>query len=159
MNQVQALLFSATWEENVLKFAKSIIKDPNIITLKREEESLDAIKQLQVETVDEQAKLTSLFNIYATLGAGQMIIFCRTRETAKKVATTMHAQGYAVSLLSGALEAQERARVLKRFQQGLERVLVSTNLTSRGIDVEQVTLVVNFDLPDKKCEETNKWIP
>merc|ERR1711970_77527 len=112
----QSLLFSATYEDKVLKFAKAMVKDPNIISLKREEESLENIKQYFVLAQNEEQKLNSA--------------------------------GHAVALLTGSLEMEKRTEVIKRFQQGLERVLISTNVTARGIDVEQVTLVVNFDLPD-----------
>ena len=62
----------------------------------------------------------------------------------------MHAEGYVVALLSGELDVASRAKILKRFRDGKERVLVTTNVCARGIDVEQVTLVVNFDLPMTK---------
>lgn len=154
----QMLLFSATYEEHVLSFAKSIIRDANIITLRREEESLTNINQFFVRARSDQDKIQALFNIYNILGTGQAMIFCRTRKTAQYVAKTMNEKGFAVALLTGQLEVTERARVIRRFQQGLERVLVSTNVTARGIDVEQVTLVINYDLPDQKLEnfDTNQ---
>ena len=78
------------------------------------------------------------------------VIFCHTRHTAKWLAEKMHAEGYVVALLSGELDVASRAKILKRFRDGKERVLVTTNVCARGIDVEQVTLVVNFDLPMTK---------
>lgn len=157
-SRTQMLLFSATYEEHVLSFAKSIIRDANIITLRREEESLSNINQFFVRAQSDNDKIQALFNIYNILGTGQAMIFCRTRRTAQYVAKTMNEKGFAVALLTGQLEVTERARVIRRFQQGLERVLVSTNVTARGIDVEQVTLVVNYDLPDQKLEnfDTNQ---
>jgi ATP-dependent RNA helicase DDX19/DBP5 len=152
----QCLLFSATYDERVLKFAKSIVKNPNILTLRREDETLDNIKQYYVRAPGEEKKLSALFNIYGILGTGQAVIFCKTKKTAKQVAVTMNAQGFAVALLSSDLGVEERANCIRRFQQGLERVLISTNVTSRGIDVEQVTMVVNFDLPDHRNEETGR---
>jgi ATP-dependent RNA helicase DDX19/DBP5 len=65
----------------------------------------------------------------------------------------MHTEGYVVALLSGELDVASRAKILKRFRDGKERVLVTTNVCARGIDVEQVTLVVNFDLPMTKVSE------
>merc|ERR1711970_655731 len=143
----QSLLFSATYEDKVLKFAKAMVKDPNIITLKREEESLENIKQYFVLAQNEEQKLNALFNIYGIIN-GQAMIFCKTKKAAAFVAQKMNSAGHAVALLTGSLEMEKRTEVIKRFQQGLERVLISTNVTARGIDVEQVTLVVNFDLPD-----------
>ena len=109
-----------------------------------------------VRAPGEEKKLSALFNIYGILGTGQAVIFCKTKKTAKQVAVTMNAQGFAVALLSSDLGVEERANCIRRFQQGLERVLISTNVTSRGIDVEQVTMVVNFDLPDHRNEETGR---
>lgn len=154
LNTCQSLLFSATYDDKVLKFAKAMVKDPNIITLKREEESLTNIKQYYVVAKNEDQKLNALFNIYGII-SGQAMIFCETKKTAGYVAQKMNAAGHAVALLTGGLDMDERSNVIKRFQQGLERVLISTNLTARGIDVEQVTLVVNFDLPRTQGE----WDP
>ena len=89
---------------------------------------------------NDDRKLHALFNIYAILGAGQAVVFCKKKITAKQVAIAMNAQGFAVALLSGDLTVEERAMCIRRFQQGLEKVLVSTNVTARGIDVEQVTM-------------------
>ena len=80
----------------------------------------------------------------------QAVIFCHTKASAKWLANKMHQEGYVVALLSGELDVTQRATILKRFRDGKERVLVTTNVCARGIDVEQVTLVVNFDLPMTK---------
>lgn len=151
----QHLLFSATYDERVLTFAKSIVKNANILTLRREDETLDNIKQYYVKAPGEERKLQALFNIYGILGSGQAIIFCKKRDTASQVAVTMNKQGFAVALLSGSMTVENRANCIRRFQQGLERVLITTNVTARGIDVEQVTMVVNFELPDKRYEDSN----
>lgn len=148
-NACQSLLFSATYDNTVLKFAKAIVKDANIITLKREQESLENIIQYYVKAPNDQAKLQSLFNIYAILDGGQAVIFCRTRDTAQLVANKMNDAGFAVAMLTGKLDVADRAKIIKRFQEGLERVLITTNVTARGIDVDQVTMVVNYDLPDQ----------
>jgi len=153
MKICQSLLFSATYEDQVLKFAKAMVKDPNIITLKREQESLDNIKQYYVIAQNEEQKLNALCNIYGIIN-GQAVIFCKTKKAAEFVALKMNSSGHAVALLTGNLDVKDRSKVIKRFQQGLERVLVSTNVISRGIDVEQVTLVVNFDLPELNERET-----
>merc|ERR1719454_2547211 len=151
--QCQFLFFSATYDDEVMKFAEKIIPHPNTIKLKREEETLSNIKQYQVHCVDIDKKYDALANIYATLSVGQAVIFCHTRHTAKWLAEKMHAEGYVVALLSGELDVASRAKILKRFRDGKERVLVTTNVCARGIDVEQVTLVVNFDLPMTKTQQ------
>nr|XP_019962077.1 PREDICTED: ATP-dependent RNA helicase DDX19A-like [Paralichthys olivaceus] len=143
----QMLLFSATFEDSVWDFAKMVIPDPNIIKLKREEETLDTIKQFYVVCKEEEEKFTALCNLYGILTIAQAIIFCRTRRTAAWLTVNLIKEGHRVALLSGELTVEQRAAVIERYRNGKEKVLVTTNVCSRGIDVEQVSLVVNFDLP------------
>ncbi|KAM6929175.1 ATP-dependent RNA helicase DDX19A [Lycodopsis pacificus] len=143
----QMLLFSATFEDSVWRFAEQVIPDPNIIRLKREEETLDTIKQFYVICREKEDKFTALCNLYGCLTIAQAMIFCHTRKMAAWLASNLIAEGHQVSLLSGQLTVEQRAAVIARFRNGQEKVLVTTNVCSRGIDVEQVSLVVNFDLP------------
>ncbi|KAM4610628.1 ATP-dependent RNA helicase DDX19A [Polymixia lowei] len=143
----QMLLFSATFEDSVWKFAERIIPDPNIIRLKREEETLDTIKQYYMVCKDKEDKFTALCNIYGSLTIAQAMIFCHTRKMAAWLAGQLSKEGHQVALLSGEMTVEQRAAIIERFRNGKEKVLVTTNVCSRGIDVEQVSIVVNFDLP------------
>uniref|UniRef100_A0A3Q2P3Q6 RNA helicase n=1 Tax=Fundulus heteroclitus TaxID=8078 RepID=A0A3Q2P3Q6_FUNHE len=143
----QMLLFSATFEDSVMNFAERVIAEPNIIRLKREEETLDTIKQFYVLCRDKEDKFTALCNLYGCLTIAQAMIFCHTRKMASWLASSLIKEGHQVALLSGEMTVEQRAAVIKRFRNGNEKVLVTTNVCSRGIDVEQVSLVVNFDLP------------
>nr|XP_040048359.1 ATP-dependent RNA helicase DDX19A [Gasterosteus aculeatus aculeatus] len=143
----QMLLFSATFEDSVWKFAERVVPDPNIIRLKREEETLDTIKQFYVICREKEDKFTSLCNLYGSLTIAQAMIFCRTRKMAAWLSVNLRLEGHQVALLSGEMTVEQRAAVIERFRNGKEKVLVTTNVCSRGIDVEQVSLVVNFDLP------------
>lgn len=143
----QMMFFSATYTEEVMEFAEHIVKNPIIIRLKREEESLDNIAQYYVRCSSPDEKYSAVINIYGTLGVGQAIIFCHTRKTAAWLSEQMSKDGHAVAVLSGDLTVEQRINVLDRFREGKEKVLITTNVLSRGIDVEQVTIVVNFDLP------------
>ncbi|XP_076162325.1 putative ATP-dependent RNA helicase Dbp80 isoform X2 [Ptiloglossa arizonensis] len=143
----QMMFFSATYEPEVMKFAEIIINNPLIIRLLKEEESLDNIKQYYVKCKDLGEKYTAITNIYGVITIGQAIIFCHTRKTANWLAEKMTKDGHAVAVLSGELTVEQRISVLDRFRAGLEKVLITTNVLARGIDVEQVTIVVNFDLP------------
>lgn len=145
--ETQVLLFSATYDEQVMSFAKRVVSNANLIRLRRDEETLDNIKQYYVKCRDANHKYRSLTGLSAVLSVGQGIIFCHTRKTASWLANKMHSDKYVVALLSGDLDVMERASILKRFKNGQEKWLVTTNVCSRGIDVEQVTLVINFDLP------------
>ncbi|XP_056279110.1 ATP-dependent RNA helicase DDX19A [Pseudoliparis swirei] len=153
----QMLLFSATFEESVLKFAQHVVSDPNIIKLKREEETLDNIKQFYVICQAQEDKFTSLCNLYGVLTIAQAMIFCHTRRMASWLSSKLISEGHQVALLSGELEVRQRAAIIERFRHGKEKVLVTTNVCSRGIDVEQVSLVVNFDLPvDREGKADNE---
>ncbi|XP_051804994.1 ATP-dependent RNA helicase DDX19A [Acanthochromis polyacanthus] len=143
----QMLLFSATFEDSVWRFAERVVPDPNIIKLKREEETLDNIKQFYVACKDKEAKFTALCDLYGCLTIAQAMIFCHTRKMASWLVDQLYREGHQVAVLSGQLTVEQRAAVIERFRNGKEKVLVTTNVCSRGIDVEQVSLVVNFDLP------------
>jgi len=118
-----------------------------IIRLRREEESLDTIDQYWIQCESEEAKYRSIANIYGAVIIGQTMIFCQTRKTASWLSQKMSADGHAVAMLSGELSVEDRIKVLDRFRDGKEKVLITTNVMARGIDVEQVSVVVNFDLP------------
>lgn len=141
------LLFSATFEDSVWSFAEQVVPDPNIIRLKREEETLDTIKQFYVLCKDKEDKFVALCNLYGSLTVAQAMIFCRTRKMAAWLSAHLSVEGHQVALLSGEMTVEQRATVIERFREGKEKVLVTTNVCSRGIDVEQVSLVVNFDMP------------
>jgi ATP-dependent RNA helicase DDX19/DBP5 len=146
-NDCQMMLFSATYDAEVTSLAEIIIPDPVTIRLRREEESLENIKQYYMECRNLDEKYTALSNVYGAISIGQAMIFCHTRKTASWLAEKMSRDGHAVALLSGELTVEQRIAVLDRFRHGKEKVLITTNVCARGIDVEQVTVVVNFDLP------------
>lgn len=145
--ECQMMLFSATFDDKVMKFAETIIPDPIILRLKREEESLDNIKQYFVTCSNEDDKFKALANIYSVISIGQAMVFCRTRKSAMGLAAKMTKEGHAVALLTGESTPEQRIAVLNRFRDGKEKVLITTNLMARGIDIEQITMVVNYDLP------------
>ncbi|XP_063065334.1 ATP-dependent RNA helicase DDX19A [Engraulis encrasicolus] len=153
----QMLLFSATFEESVWSFAKRIIPEPNIIKLKREEETLDTIKQYYVECNNKEDKFTAICDIYGAITIAQAMIFCHTRRAASWLAAELIKEGHQVALLSGEMSVEQRAAVIQRFRQGKEKVLITTNVCARGIDVAQVSVVINFDLPlDKDGNPDNE---
>ncbi|CAG9768946.1 unnamed protein product [Ceutorhynchus assimilis] len=143
----QMMFFSATYSQEVMDFSEHIVKNPIIIKLKREEEILNNIGQYYVKCSSAEEKYNAITNIYGTLAIGQAIIFCHTRKAAAWLAAKMARDGHAVAVLSGELTVEQRINVLDRFRASQEKVLITTNVLSRGIDVEQVTIVVNYDLP------------
>lgn len=149
------LLFSATYEQPVMEFANKIIREPIIIRLKREEESVENIQQYYVDCAGLEDKYAAICDIYSSVTVGQSMIFCKTRNMANLLAERMTRNKHKVAILSGELDVTQRANIIKRFREGSERVLITTNVTARGIDVEQVTLVVNFDLPTDAAGEAD----
>ncbi|XP_073513435.1 ATP-dependent RNA helicase DDX25 isoform X2 [Phyllobates terribilis] len=143
----QMLLFSATFDESIWNFAERIVPDPNIIKVKKEELTLENIRQFYDFCESKEAKYEALTNMYVSMTIAQAIIFCQTRKTANWLSKEMVKDGHAVALLSGELMVTERAKIIQRFRDGKEKVLITTNVCARGIDIEQVSIVVNFDLP------------
>ncbi|XP_075460470.1 ATP-dependent RNA helicase DDX25 isoform X3 [Ascaphus truei] len=143
----QMLLFSATFEDSVWCFAEKIIPAPNVIRLRKEELTLDNIQQFYDPCENKEQKYWALCNIYGTITIAQAIIFCQTRKIASWLFKEMSKDGHCVTLLSGELAVVDRANMIQRFREGKEKVLITTNVCARGIDVEQVSIVVNFDLP------------
>ncbi|KAK2556340.1 ATP-dependent RNA helicase DDX19A [Acropora cervicornis] len=143
----QIVLFSATYDDEAMRFAKTVVPDPIVTRLRREEEIPDNIKQFYVVCRDQEDKWQALSNMFAVLSIGQCIVFCQTRESASWLTTKMTAEGHSVALLSGEITVEQSLAVLNRFRDGKEKLLITENMFMLGIDVEQVTVVVNYDMP------------
>ncbi|CAM8968265.1 unnamed protein product [Rhodiola kirilowii] len=150
-NPCQVLLFSATFNDAVKNFVTRVVKDHNQLFVKKEELSLDAIKQYKVKCPNEQSKIIVIKDKILELGekVGQTIIFVRTRRSAGLLHNELSTFGYEVTTIQGALDQADRDKIIKEFKDGLTRVLISTDLLARGFDQSQVNLVVNYDLPIK----------
>lgn len=147
-SSAQILLFSATYNDPVMEFADMIVPNPVVIRLKREEESLENINQYFVETgSSDSAKYKALANIFGTVAMGQAFIFVATKRAASELCIKLSKDGHQVGLISGELTVEQRAQIFDKFKDGNQRVLIATNVMARGIDVEQVTIVINYDLP------------
>ncbi|KAG7017403.1 DEAD-box ATP-dependent RNA helicase 38 [Cucurbita argyrosperma subsp. argyrosperma] len=147
----QVLLFSATFDETVKNFVSRVVKDYNQLFVKKEELSLEGVKQYKVICPDELAKIRIIKDRIFELGEklGQTIIFVRTRNSASMLHKALVDYGYDVTTIQGALTTEDRDKIIKEFKDGLTKVLISTDLLSRGFDQQQVNLVINYDLPLK----------
>ncbi|KAI9332895.1 P-loop containing nucleoside triphosphate hydrolase protein [Zopfochytrium polystomum] len=143
----QIILFSATFTEVIRQFATRFAPNANMISLKREELSVDGIRQLYMDCKNEQHKTEVLMAIYGLLVVGQSIIFVRRKDKAEQLTREMNREGHAVILLHGGLDSVERDRAMDDFRSGKCKVLITTNVLARGIDILQVNLVINFDMP------------
>ncbi|KAL0639277.1 RNA helicase required for poly(A+) mRNA export [Maublancomyces gigas] len=143
----QIVLFSATFPEQVVQYANTFAPEANQITLKHEELTVDGIKQLYMDCESEEDKYRILVELYHILTIGSSIIFVKKRETASEIQRRMEADGHKVAALHGAFDGAERDKVIDDFREGRAKVLITTNVLARGIDVATVSLVVNYDIP------------
>ena len=149
-NDVQCILMSATMPPDVLEVSKSFMREPVRILVKTEELTLDGIKQFFVNVQQEQWKLDTLIDLYETLSITQAVIFCNTRRKVEYLTDELTAKKFAVSAMHGEMDQRERDMIMKKFRSGASRVLITTDLLARGIDVQQVSLVINYDLPHNR---------
>lgn len=146
-SDVQVILLSATMPNEVLEVSKYFMRDPVKILVKKEELTLEGIKQFYVNVKQEQWKLGTLCDLYDTLSITQAVIFCNTRRKVDQLTEDMARQNFTVSAMHGDMDQRERDLIMKQFRSGSSRVLITTDLLARGIDVQQVSLVINYDLP------------
>mmetsp|Transcript_36806 Transcript_36806/g.42346 ORF Transcript_36806/g.42346 Transcript_36806/m.42346 type:complete len:481 (-) Transcript_36806:125-1567(-) len=148
-NNCQCLLFSATFPSDVVKFAEKIIHNADKILIESNESLvLDVIKQLWIDTRGYQGgKLEFLSDIYSLLTIGQSIVFVSTKKNANMVHRTLTDGGYTCSVLHGSIEAADRDSTMLAFRNGESNVLITTNVLARGVDVDNVCLVINYDIP------------
>lgn len=143
----QIVLFSATFPDQVVQYANRFAPNANQITLRHEELTVDGIKQLYMDCENEEDKYRVLVELYHILTIGSSIIFVKKRETASEIQRRMEADGHKVAALHSAFDGNERDRVIDDFRSGKSKVLITTNVLARGIDVATVSLVVNYDIP------------
>lgn len=144
---VQVCLFSATMPLDILEITTRFMRDPIRILVKRDELTLDGIKQFYISVEREEWKLDTLCDLYETLTITQAIIYCNTRRKVDWLTDEMTAKDFTVSSMHGDMDQRERELIMREFRSGSSRVLITTDLLARGIDVQQVSLVINFDLP------------
>jgi translation initiation factor 4A len=147
---IQVILLSATMPADVLDVTKHFMRDPIRILVKKEELTLEGIKQFYVFVEREDWKLDTLCDLYETLTITQAVIFCNTRRKVDWLTEKMHQRDFTVSSMHGDMDQKERDVIMREFRSGSSRVLITTDLLARGIDVQQVSLVINYDLPTNR---------
>jgi translation initiation factor 4A len=147
---VQVALFSATMPSEVLEVTTRFMRDPIRILVKRDELTLEGIRQFYIAIEQEDWKLETLCDLYETLTITQAIIYCNTRRKVDWLTEQMQGRDFTVSAMHGEMDQRERDLILREFRDGASRVLITTDLLARGIDVQGVSLVINFDLPTNR---------
>lgn len=157
-DSVQSMLFSATYDQPVIDFATKIIKNAIVVMLKREEQALPNIKQFYVQCACRDSKYAAIVNLYSGLAVASSVIFCHTKASVMWLYENMKARGHKVDVLHGDMTVVERADTIIRFKRGDFKVLITTNVFARGIDVTQVSVVINYDLPIKYNDQDTPMV-
>lgn len=155
-NMVQTILLSATFDQGLLELAEKLISRPlNRITLPQQEVCLTNVKQLFAECVDapDHDKLSAIIAVIRSAQFGKMIIFVERRDDAMELATKLSSMGISVGALHGQFDRGLQDSILQRFRDGKDKVLVTTNILARGIDVAEVSLVVHYSLPQTQVSD------
>jgi translation initiation factor 4A len=146
--------FSATMPEEVRELASRILKDPVRVTLRAADVKLDGIKQYVVHLEDESWKLDTFSDIFESITMESSIIFVNSKERAERLYSALTECKFPVSVIYGEPMTQAiRQQRMRDFRTGTTRVLIATNLLARGIDVQQVSVVFNFDIPSFEDKE------
>jgi len=144
---VQVGLFSATMPPEALEMTEKFMNSPLRILVKQEEITLEGIRQFYINCEREQWKLNTLCDLYDTLNIAQAVIFCNSRKKVDWLTDQLRAKEFTVSATHGDIDQETRNIILSEFRTGSSRILITTDLLARGIDVHGVSLVINFDLP------------
>jgi superfamily II DNA/RNA helicase len=150
--EVQVCLFSATLPDSMNNIVEKIMRNPIKITVKREQLTLEGIKQYYIAVDDDRQKYITLKNLYSFITVSQSIIYCNSVKRVQDLYEAMCEDGFPVCRIHSNMDKTERDKAFNEFRNGVSRVLISSNVTARGIDIQQVSVVINFDLP--KCVHT-----
>lgn len=144
---IQCIIVSATLPTEILAMTQKFMKNPVRILVKRDELSLEGIKQYFVAVEREEWKFDTLCDLFDTLVITQAVIFCNQRRKVEWLTNKMREANFTVSSMHGEMPQKERDAIMEDFRNGTSRVLIATDIWGRGIDVQQVSLVINYDLP------------
>lgn len=147
---IQVVLLSATLPHEILEMTNKFMTEPIRIIVKRDELTLEGLKQFFVAVEKEEWKFDTLCDLYDTLTITQGVIFCNTKRKVDWLTEKMRENNFTVCSMHGDMPQKERTAIMKEFRTGKSRVLISTDVWARGLDVPQVSLVINYDLPNNR---------
>lgn len=146
----QICLFSATMPHEVLELTTNFMRNPESILVKKEALTLEGITQFFINIKVSDWKYDILKDLYDTISISQCIIYFNSKNKLIEINRRLSEENFPVSFIHGDLTSQERKQTMDVFKSGQSRILLSTDLLSRGIDIQQLSLVINFDLPKSK---------
>jgi len=151
-NDIQIALFSATMPPSLYNLTEKFMQNPIKIIVKTEQLTLEGIKQYYINLEDDSQKYDTLKDLFSTFSVSQCIIYCNSVRRVADLYEAMLQDGYPVCQIHSNLDKGDRLKNYEAFRSGNQRVLISSNVTARGIDIQQVSTVINFDIP--KCVNT-----
>ena len=147
-SSIQLALFSATMPPSIEKLIVNIMKNPKKILVKAEQLTLEGIEQYYIALENDESKYSALKDLYGVYSVSQCIIYCNSVKRVEYLYNCMIEDNFPVSQIHSNMEKNERTKSYNDFVNGKTRVLISSNVTSRGIDVQQVSIVINYDIPN-----------
>jgi superfamily II DNA/RNA helicase len=145
----QIALFSATMPQEILELTHEFMKNPVQILVKSENLTLEGIRQFYVSVSNEEQKFDVLSDIYDTISVSQGIIFVNSKQKAIYLKELLEKKNFMIGMIHGGYNQYERNDILMNFKLGKTRILITTDILSRGIDIQQISLVINYDIPFK----------
>jgi len=143
-------LFSATLTDDTYAIANKFMKNPVNISVSKEDVNLAGIQQYKIDMAKDEHKFPTLIDIYKFLSIKQAIIYCNNKNRVITLASELNELKLSMTFIHGDMEQTERNKIMSDFRQGTYRILISTDLLARGIDIQQVELVINYDIPSNR---------
>ena len=149
-SNMQCCMISATMSQNVFNISKKYMHDPIKVLLKNSEVVVDLISQFYLNVENEELKFDTLMDLYSLISTYQAIIFCNTIRKVDYIKENLEKNNFEITCIHGKMTQEERDEIIKQFRDGKTRILLTTDLLARGIDIPQVNLVINYDIPINK---------
>ncbi|KRZ58880.1 Eukaryotic initiation factor 4A-III [Trichinella nativa] len=147
---IQVVVISATLPHEILEMTGKFMTEPIRILVKRDELTLEGIRQYFVHVEREDWKFETLCDLYDSITISQAVVFCNTRHKVEWLDEKMKESNFTVGAIHGEMDQKDRNEVVRKFRDGIYRVLISTDVWSRGLDIPGVSLVINYDVPTNR---------
>ena len=144
----QISLFSATMPQEIIDITQHFMTEPTHLLVKKEELTLEGIKQYFINVKNNEWKCDTLYDIYESISVSHTIIYCNSKRRVNDLANALQAKGFPIASIHGEMPSEMRKDIMNKFRKGDTRILIATDLLARGIDIQQVSLVINFDIPN-----------
>ena len=149
-SEAQICLFSATIPQEIIDLSDNFMNNPESILVKKEALTLEGIRQFYINIKVSEWKYEILKDLYDTISISQCIIYFNSKNKLMDIYNKLMQENFPVSYIHGDLTSEQRKETMIQFKSGQTRILLSTDLLSRGIDIQQLSLVINFDIPRSK---------